>query len=153
RSGTRRVRARGHARGGHVLTPPADIYIDEITRPDDPRLGDVAALLERTFSDPNSVLGLDRLHEFLSEGPRRGREFHVLVAQPSGAGPGRVAGLSIFSYVPESNCGFSEYLVVDQDLRGQGEGRALFARRKMLLDADAVRHGHRACHGVFIEVD
>ncbi len=142
--------ARGDARGRHVLTLVPQL--DEITRPDDPRLGDVAALLERTFPDPNSVLGLDRLREFLSERRKDDwREFHVLVAR-SGT-PAHVVGVSIFSYVPRSNCGFSEYLVVDQPLRGQGAGRALFDRRKTVLDAGALRHGREACSGLFIEAD
>ena len=146
------MRARGDARGRRSLTPPIGVRIDEITRPGDPRLGDVVALLERTFTDPNSVLGLDRLREFLSaptgDVPR---DFHALVAQASA--PARVVGLSIFSYVPSSNCGFSEYLVVEESLRGQGEGRALFDSRKTVLDADALRYGNLDCNGLFIEVD
>jgi hypothetical protein len=59
----------------------------------------------------------------------------------------------MFSYIPRAICGFSEYLVVDQPLRGQGVGRALFDRRKALLDADARRGGRPACNGLFIEVD
>jgi GNAT superfamily N-acetyltransferase len=146
------VRARGDARGCHLLTRPAGVHIDEITHPDDPRLSDLAALLERTFADPNSVLGLDRLREFLSGHTREpSREFHVIVAQNRDTAD--VVGLSIFSYVPKSNCGFSEYLVVDHHLRGQGQGRALFDRRKTVLDAAAARRGHGACRGLFIEVD
>jgi hypothetical protein len=112
----------------------------------------VAALLERTFADPNSVLGLDRIRQFLSEpaddAPRR---FHVLAAESADAS--RVLGLSICSYVPRSNCGFSEYLVVDEHTRGRGLGRTLFDRRKAVLDADASRYAHTACNGLFIEVD
>jgi hypothetical protein len=146
------MRARGDARGRHLLRRPTGIEIDEITQPDDPRLGDLAALLERTFSDPNSVLGLERLREFLTErASQTQRQFHVLAAQ--NGEPASVVGLSIFSYAPDANCGFSEYLVVDEHLRGQGEGRALFDRRKAVLDADAMLHGHLGCHGLFIEVD
>jgi hypothetical protein len=57
------VRARGHARHRDHLNR---FHLEEITRPEDPRLGDAAALLERTFADPNSVLGLDRIRQFLS---------------------------------------------------------------------------------------
>jgi hypothetical protein len=146
------VRARGDARGRHLLTRQTDVLIDELTRPDDARLGELAALLDRTFSDPNSVLGLDRLREFLSgPAPSSQRVFHVLAAQDLVTT--RVVGLSIFSYVPRPNCGFSEYLVVDEHLRGQGKGRALFDRRKQVLDADAIHHGFAACNGLFIEAD
>ncbi len=141
------MRARSDARDRHLLN---QLRVAEITRPEDARLGDLVALLERTFTDPNAVLGLDRIRQFLSDNVRGGpRLFHVLVADVAT----RIVGLSIFSYVPRSNCGFSEYLVVDQDLRGQGLGRMLFEKRKALLDVDAVGHGHRASNGLFIEVD
>ncbi|HEY1293685.1 MAG TPA: hypothetical protein VGJ60_11430 [Chloroflexota bacterium] len=143
------MRSTSDAGDGRLLT---NIRLGEVTRPEDPRLGDLSRLLERTFADPNSVLGLDRIQQFLSEsatdGPRR---FHVTVAEHRG--PPEVVGLSIFSYVVRSNCGFSEYLVVDQFLRQRGLARALFDQRKAILDADAVRHGHAACSGLFIEVD
>jgi len=122
--------------------------LNEITRPDDPRLAAFAALLLRTFSDPNSVLGLDRMQEFLTE--RNGREFTVLVVEDEA---GRVIGGSVFSYVPKANCGFSEYLVVEPHARGGGLGRKLFDRRKGILDGRAARHGSGACRGLFIEVD
>jgi GNAT superfamily N-acetyltransferase len=144
------VRARGHARHRDHLN---QFHLEEITRPEDPRLGDAAALLERTFTDPNSVLGLDRIRQFLSEpaSAPAPRHFHVIAAVSADAA--RVLGLSIFSYVPRANCGFSEYLVVDQQIRGRGLGRALFDRRKATLDADARRGAQAACNGVFIEVD
>jgi hypothetical protein len=129
-----------------------DVRLEEVTGPRDPRLGDLAQLLLRTFADPDSVLGLDRIQEFLSEGRSNSRrDFHVLLAESSNAAA--VVGASIFSYVVSSNCGFSEYLVVDAALRQRGLGRGLFDRRKMTLDAVALRHGQDACHGLFIEVD
>jgi len=130
----------------------SDVHLAEITRPDDPRLGDLSRLLYRTFADPNSVLGLDRIREFLSESAAdRPRLFHVTVAEVRDT-PG-VVGASIFSYVVRSNCGFSEYLVVDESLRHRGLARTLFDQRKAILDADAVRHGQATCSGLFIEVD
>ena len=121
-----------------------------ITRPDDARLAAFAALLMRTFSDPNSVLGLDRMQQFLAEDPAAtGRNFNVLVAEDSG----QLIGGSVFSYVPASNCGFSEYLVLDRAARGHGLGRKLFDQRSALLDRYANPHGHVRCRGLFIEVD
>ena len=134
------MRARVDARTRHIL--------NEITRPDDPRLAALAALLLRTFSDPNSVLELDRMQEFLTE--RGDRVFNVLVVDDSAD---RVIGGSVFSYVPKANCGFSEYLVVEPHARGGGLGRKLFDERKRILDGLAARHGFGACRGLFIEVD
>jgi GNAT superfamily N-acetyltransferase len=131
--------ARVDARTSHIL--------NEITRPDDPRLAAFAMLLLRTFSDPNSVLGLDRMQEFLTQSSDR--TFHVVVAEEAG----RVIGGSVFSYVPRSNCGFSEYLLLQPAARGRGMGRQLFDRRREILNAQAVRRGFGACRGLFIEVD
>ena len=122
----------------------------EVTDPADPRLAKLAALLNATFQDPNTVLGLDRIQEFLranrADGPRR---FHVLVAEQNDT---IVAG-TIFSYVAKSNCGFSEYIVADAAHRGLGLGRDLFNARKAVLDAEALLHGQEHCRGLFIEVD
>jgi GNAT superfamily N-acetyltransferase len=120
--------------------------LSEVTRPDDPRLVALSELLERTFADPDSVLGLGRIQQFLADNTETSpRWFSVLVLEESN----RVAGGSVFSYVPRTLCGFSEYLVVERESRGQGLGRKLFDRRKAILDARA--NGH--CRGLFIEVD
>jgi GNAT superfamily N-acetyltransferase len=121
----------------------------DITRPDDPRLAAFAALLERTFADPDSVLGLDRLREFLSDS-ESARSFRVLVADNA---DGQVVGGCVFSYVPKTNCGFSEYLVLEPGRRGQGLGRQLFDRRREILDGLAHAHGQLRCRGLFIEAD
>jgi GNAT superfamily N-acetyltransferase len=119
----------------------------EVVRADDPLLALTAELLAATFDDPNIVLGLDRIQEFLTA--TTDRSFHVLCALRHHV----VVGLSIFSYVPASNCGFSEYIVVAPELRGSGLGRALFDRRKSILDSSAHAHGVERCHGLFIETD
>jgi GNAT superfamily N-acetyltransferase len=117
--------------------------------PDDPDLAALVALLERTLADPNTVLGIDRVREFVAS-PGAGREFRVLVAR-SGAD---VVGGAIFSYVPASNCGFSEYIVTAPDIRGAGLGRRIFNARKAILDKCASAHGFtHGCNGLFIEVD
>jgi GNAT superfamily N-acetyltransferase len=124
--------------------------LKEITHPADPRLPGLAALLRRTFPDPNTVLGLERIQEFLqanrADAPRR---FCVLVAEQNAS----IVGATIFSYVVRSNCGFSEYILVDPAHRGVRLGRRLFDARKAVLDTEALRRGHHACHGVFIEAD
>jgi GNAT superfamily N-acetyltransferase len=125
--------------------------LNQIENPDDPQLAMVHSLLAKTLADPNTVLGLDRLREFLSANrPGAPRWFWVLVALAPG---GEIVGATIFSYVVASNCGFSEYIVSTRELRGSGIGRQLFDGRKALLDAAAQRHGFESCRGVFIEVD
>jgi len=124
-----------------------------VESPADPDLVDLSALMDVVFADPNTVLGLDRMQEFLAANrPGAARRFCVLVA--CGPAPdGVVVGGSVFSYVARSNCGFSEYLVADRAARGRGLGRQLFDERRNVLDAEARRLGQTACRGIFIEVD
>jgi GNAT superfamily N-acetyltransferase len=127
--------------------------LKEIDRPDDPHLAMVYELMSATLADPNIVLGLDRMQEFLlanrANGPRR---FCVLAAIPAET-PGVVTGATIFSYVASSNCGFSEYIVAAKEARGAGVGRLLFDGRKAVLDAEARQRGAGRCRGLFIEVE
>jgi GNAT superfamily N-acetyltransferase len=129
------------------------MHVKQINSPDDPDLADLSALMDITFPDPNSVLGLDRMREFLAANrPGASRRFCILVAtDPRRAGA--VVGGSVFSHVVRSNCGFSEYILADPAARGRGLGRQLFEARKEILDTEARRLGHDACWGVFIEVD
>jgi len=127
-------------------------HLKQIESPDDPDLARLSALMDVTFADPNIVLGLDRMQEFLAANrPGAARRFCVLVANdPVRDG---VLGGSVFSYVARSGCGFSEYIVVDRPARGMGLGRLLFDARKEVLDKEARRDGHGACYGLFIETD
>jgi GNAT superfamily N-acetyltransferase len=125
----------------------------DIDSPDDPDLRELWALMNITFPDPNTVLGLDRMQEFLAANrPGAARRFAVLAATDP-ARRGAVVGGSVFSYVARSNCGFSEYILVDRLARGTGLGRRLFDARKEVLDGEARRHGQDGCRGLFIEAD
>jgi GNAT superfamily N-acetyltransferase len=122
-----------------------------IVDPHSPRLVEVAQLLQAVFADPNTVLGLDRLREFLAANAAPGeRTFYVHAAIGR---DDRVLGATVFSYVPRSNCGFSEYIVSRPDGRGQGIGRRLFDARKRQLDEAASAAGYAGCNGLFIEAD
>lgn len=124
--------------------------IRRLRGPDDGLLNAVAHLLEDTFSDPNTTLGVDRMREFLASPQHSpGREFFILTANDAR----HLLGVTIFSYVPASNCGFSEYLVVRRDARGQRVGRHLFDARLDRLHAAARQVGHPHARGLFIEVE
>jgi len=126
--------------------------LKQIDNPDDPQLAEVHTLLAETLADPNTVLGLDRLREFLAVNrPGAARQFYVLVS--TGATE-KIVGATVFSYVVASNCGFSEYIVTSRDVRGSGVGRQLVDGRAALLDTAAREHGlGKTCRGIFIEVD
>ena len=125
-----------------------EFSLHQLTDPDDADLESVAALLLAVFPDPNTVLGLDRLLEFLGQSSHE-RVFNVLAAKESD----RLVGCAVFSYVPVSNCGFSEYIAVTKNARGGGLGRKLFDARRGLLDQHARATGRDACRGLFIEAD
>lgn len=92
---------------------------------------------------------MDRMREFLSAPRDAPRAFCILVARQAN----EMLGGSVFSYVAQSNCGFSEYIVVAGAHRGSGLGRRLFEARKAILDELARHSGHAGCNGLFIEVD
>ena len=123
----------------------------EVRDPNDPMVGRVAQLLLDVFGDPNTVLAEDRMREFLAHSGRE-RTFTIL-ALLDADGQASAAGACVFSYVPRSNCGFSEYLVVRRGERGRGLGRRLVDARTARLDAAAQAAGARACNGVFIEAE
>lgn len=116
----------------------------------DPALAELSRLMSALFADPDVVLPLERLQAFLTERPgTAGRTFRVLAAEAAGA----LVGGTVFSYVPASNCGFSEYLVVRKDLHGRGIGRRLVDARRAHLDDQALQSGNAQCQGLFIEAD
>jgi GNAT superfamily N-acetyltransferase len=119
-----------------------------LTEPRDPDLSGMAALMHAVFPDENTVLGLDRLQEFVGQ-PTSDRVFNAVVAK----GARNVKGCVVFSYVPAGNCGFSEYIAVAGDVRGSGLGRYLFEARRDLLNEQAKAAGHQVCNGLFIEAD
>lgn len=126
------------------------IALRQLVEPEDEALAQLSGLLHAVFPDPDTVLGLDRLRAFLAQ-PRGqpGRDFCVVVAVENGL----VVGGTIFSYVPATNCGFSEYLVVRKERHGQGIGRLLFDARQAALNTLAREFGLAMCSGLFIEAD
>jgi GNAT superfamily N-acetyltransferase len=132
-----------------ALTPRRGPWeLRRLTDAHDPDLHAMAALMHAVFPDQNTVLGLDRLQEFVGQ-RTSDRVFNAVVAKEAG----EVVGCVVFSYVPASNCGFSEYIAVAGNVRGGGLGRYLFDARRNLLDEQAGAAGQRACSGLFIEAD
>jgi GNAT superfamily N-acetyltransferase len=128
---------------------PETVTIRRLADPADPALAAFSDLLQVTFADPDTVLELERMQHFLAHS-QPDRLFSIIVAEEQG---GAVLGGALFSYVPATNCGFSEYLVARRAQHGQGIGRRLFDTRRAILDAQARQAGQTACWGLFIEVD
>ena len=127
------------------------IAVRRVTDPEDSALDGLSSLMQATFADPDTVLELDRIQAFLAErhSGTAERQFCVVVAEEDGA----VVGGTVFSYVPATNCGFSEYLLVRKDRHGQRIGRLLFDARRTVLDELGRDFTHESCSGLFIEVD
>jgi N-acetylglutamate synthase-like GNAT family acetyltransferase len=132
-----------------ATTLPTDRrHLRRLTEAHDPDLSAMAGLLHAVFADPNTVLSLDRLQEFVGE-TTSDRVFNAVIAREEG----EIVGCVVFSYVPKSNCGFSEYIAVASNRRGGGLGRYLFEARRDLLNEQAAASGQPACNGLFIEAD
>jgi hypothetical protein len=127
------------------------IAVRRVRDPEDRALAELSSLLHAAFADPNTVLELDRMQAFLAQPlPRQpDRHFCVVVAEEGSV----VAGGTVFSYVPATHCGFSEYLVARKERHGQGLGRLLFDARQAVLNELARESGQTSCRGLFIEAD
>lgn len=119
-----------------------------MTDPADPDVAAWHRLLARVFANPDFVLPLEHLHGFLRTGRRPDWVGHCLALKAAG----RVAGGSLFRYLPATNCAFSGYLFLDPDLRQHGYGRRIVEERRRMLQADARAHGHDDLDALFIDV-
>ncbi len=129
--------------------PGAGVVVRPVLDPRDPALPSAARLLAATFADPDVVLGLDRLREFVAEPGGADRSFHMLVATAEA----QVVGVDVSSYMPAANCGFTEYIALAREHRGGGLSRRLHEARRALLDERARHAGAAACHGLFLEAE
>lgn len=125
--------------------PLRGIRIRPITDPGDPAIAAFGRLQERTFADPELLIPPQALPRLLLRQTAERRNF-LLVAEAGGT----VVGGTVFHYFPGPNSGFSSFMAVAPELRGQGLARRLHGARLALLDAEA---GERApvC-GLFIDV-
>lgn len=120
--------------------------IRQITNPKDAAIAAFGALQERTYADPDLLIPPEVLPHLLARqsGARRNL---MLVAEEGG---GQVVGGTIFHYLGDANSGFSSFLAVAPEVRGQGLARRLHEARLLLLDQAA---GARApVPGIFIDV-
>lgn len=120
--------------------------IRQITAPDDPAIAAFGAIQERSYADPDLLIPPEVFPRLLARqtGARRNL---MLVAEDD---VGQVIGGTLFHYLGAANCGFSSFLAVAPEVRGQGVARRLHTARFALLDDAA---GERApVPGLFIDV-
>jgi GNAT superfamily N-acetyltransferase len=100
-----------------------------ITTTDDPAIASFGALQERTYFEPDMLIPASIIGQMLGWS-NLDRQNVLLVLEEAG----RVVAGTLFHYLRQINVGFSSYLVVDQDFRGQGLARQLHQARFRVLD-------------------
>ncbi len=100
-----------------------------ITAANDPAIASFGQLQERTYFEPDMLIPASIIGQML-EWSNHDRQNILLVLENSG----RVVAGTLFHFLRKTNVGFSSYLAVDQDFRGQGLARKLHQARFDVLD-------------------
>jgi GNAT superfamily N-acetyltransferase len=119
------------------------LELRRIITANDPAIGSFGALQERTYFEPDMLIPASIIGQML-EWSNVDRQNILLVLEDSG----RVVAGTLFHFLRQTNVGFSSYLAVDQDFRGQGLARKLHQARFAVLDEIA---GGKV-EGLFIDV-
>jgi GNAT superfamily N-acetyltransferase len=109
----------------------------------DHAIASFGALQNRTYFEPEMLIPASIIGQML-EWSNHDRENILLVLEDSG----RVVAGTLFHFLRRTNVGFSSYLAVDQDFRGQGLARQLHQARFAVLDEIA----GEMVKGLFIDV-
>jgi GNAT superfamily N-acetyltransferase len=121
------------------------ILIRPVTSAEDPAIVAFGALQERAYADPDLLIPPEVLPDMLARQTRERRNL-MLVAEQDGT----VVGGTVFHYFRGTNTGFSSFLAVAPELRGQGLARRIHEARFAALDEAAVPQA--PVHGLFIDV-
>ncbi|MDB4895461.1 MAG: hypothetical protein JWN15_1723 [Firmicutes bacterium] len=121
------------------------IQIRAVTDPHDPAIAAFGELQDRTFPEPDMLIPPAYFPRMLATQTPERRNL-MLVATLCGT----VVGGALFHYLAEPNTGFSSFMAVAPEVRGQGVARAIHAARFALLDEAAGEAAPVA--GIFIDV-
>jgi GNAT superfamily N-acetyltransferase len=99
------------------------------TTANDPAIASFGRLQERTYFEPDMLIPASIIGQML-EWSNHDRQNILLVLEDSG----RVVAGTLFHFLRKTNVGFSSYLAVDQDFRGQGLARRLHQARFVVLE-------------------
>ena len=119
------------------------LELRRITDPLDPAIASFGVLQEATYFDAEMLIPASIIGQML-QWSDSSRSNHLLVLEDAG----HVVAGTLFHYLAKPKIGFSSYLAVAADLRGQGLARRLHDARAALLEE--VSSG--ACSGVLIDV-
>lgn len=122
------------------------IIIRRIESPQDPAIPAFGRLQDRVYAESDLLIPARYIPMLLARQTAE-RSNCMLVAEDAA---GQVVGGTIFHYFTKPNTGFSSFLAVDPNVRGQGLARKLHEARFAVLDAEAGEQAPVA--GVFIDV-
>lgn len=114
-----------------------------ITQPEDPAIEAFGRLQERAYPEPDHLIPASYLPTMISQDTAYQRNFMIVAQQED-----TVVGGTVFHLLPDVNTGFSSFMVVAPELRGQGLARRLHQARFAVLDDEA----NRRIEGLFIDV-
>jgi GNAT superfamily N-acetyltransferase len=119
------------------------VRVREVTEPDDPALKAFGKLQRAVYFEPDALIPGEWLGRMIEM--RSGtRQNFVLLAEHDG----QVVGGTVFHYPADAGSGFSSFMGVAREARGQGVARALHEARWATLE----RAAQNKLAGVFIDV-
>ena len=121
---------------------PSTVTIRAIEEGSDPAIGAFGRLQDRSYFAPEMLIPARYIGQMLRGSGER--ENHLLVAEDAG----QVVGGVLFHYLRPVNAGFSSFMAVAPERRGQGIARQLHDARLATLD----RVAGQPVRGVFIDV-
>ena len=116
------------------------LELRRVFKPNDPAIASFGALQNRTYFEPDMLIPAQYIGQMLAQNQRN----VLLVLEDAG----RVVAGTLFHYLAKTNAGFSSYMAVDQNYRGQGLARRLHLARFLALEEIA----DQKVKGLFIDV-
>jgi GNAT superfamily N-acetyltransferase len=119
------------------------MQIRQVTNPLDPAIRRFGALQRQVYFEAEMLIPAQYIGMMIA-GPLGGRSNFLLVAEEDKA----LWGGTLFHYMARANCGFSSFMGIALNHRGQGIARKLHQARFEALDKAA----GKPVHGLFIDV-
>lgn len=126
-----------------VTKTDVEVTIREVINPDDPGLVAFGRLQRAVYFEPDALIPGEWLGRMIA-GRTGSRDNFVLLAE----GDGHVLGGTVFHYLRQAGSGFSSFMGVAREARGQHIARRLHEARWTTLE----RAANNQAQGVFIDV-
>jgi GNAT superfamily N-acetyltransferase len=121
------------------------ISVREVIDPHDPAIPGFGTMQRAAYFAPETLIPAQYIPRMLADGGQTETRRNYLVVAESA---GRVVGGTLFHWLADAGSGFSSFMGVERQLRGQGIARRMHEQRFAILD----RAAGREVAGVFIDV-